>query len=395
MNQFTFFEQEINKLKKAGIYKKIALLNSEQCAIAKINGQKVINLSSNNYLGFASDPGIKNAAISAVKKFGVGTGSVRNIIGDMTIHRQLEKIIAKFKKTESCVLLQSGFIANVGLLNAVLTEKDAVFSDELNHASIIDGIRLTKAQKFIYPHANIEMLEKLLKDSLKQNFKKRVIITDGVFSMNGDIAPLKEIAAIAKKYNAITIVDDAHATGVLGKNGEGTIAHLNLEKNWDVQVGTLSKAIATLGGFIAAKKSLVLFLEQKARPYLFSTSLPPAVVGATIKAFEILRGKKGANLIKKLWDNTNYFKEKLKEIGFDTGISQTPITPIMIRDDKKTALFSKKMFELGVFVQGFWHPVVPAGQARIRTIVTAKHTKKDLDSALEKLKYVGKKLKII
>lgn len=395
MNKFSFFEQEIKKLKAAGIYKNIALLEGEQNAIAKINGKKVINLSSNNYLGFASDNKIKNAAISAVKKFGVGTGSVRNIIGDSPMHRKLEGLIAKFKKTESCVLLQSGFIANIGLLNAILTEKDAVFSDELNHASIIDGIRLTKAQKFIYPHSNIEALEKLLKDSLKQNFEKRVIITDGVFSMNGDIAPLKEITALAKKYNAITIVDDAHATGVLGKNGEGTVAYFGLEKNWDIQVGTLSKAIATLGGFIAAKKPLALFLEQKARPYLFSTSLPPAVIGATIKAFEILRQKKGEALIKKLWNNTNYFKKKLKEIGFDTGISQTPITPIMIRDDKKTALFSKKMFELGVFVQGFWHPVVPQGQARIRTIVTAKHTKKDLDIALEIFKFAGKKLKII
>lgn len=395
MDKFSFFESEITRLKNIGIYKKIALLQSQQSSIAKINGKQVINLSSNNYLGLASDKQMKSAATAALKKYGVGTGSVRNIIGDTPLHRQLEKIIARFKHTEKAILLQSGFITNVGLLNAILTEKDAVFSDELNHASIIDGIRLTKAQRFIYPHVNMEALEKLLKESLKQNFEKRVIITDGVFSMNGDLAPLKEIAALAKKYNAITIVDDAHATGVLGKNGEGSVVYWGVQKEWDIQVGTLSKAIATLGGFVAANKALCLFLEQKARPYLFSTSLPPAVIGATIKAFEILRTKKGARLIKKLWDNTRYFKENLKKIGFNIGSSQTPITPIIIQDDKKTALFAKKMFKLGVFVQGFWYPVVPVGQARIRTIVSATHQKKDLDLALEKFKFLGKKLKII
>ncbi len=395
MDKFLFFKKEIERLKSAGIYKNIFLLESKQDAVAKINGKKVINLSSNNYLGLAGNYLMQKSAISALKKFGTGTGSVRNIIGDMTLHRYLEKIIAKFKKTEKCVLLQSGFMANIGLLNAILTEKDAVFSDELNHASIIDGIRLTKAQRFIYPHCDLEALENFLKKSIKQKFEKRIIITDGVFSMNGDIAPLREIAALSKKYDAITIVDDAHATGVLGQNGEGSVAYFGIEKDWDIQVGTLSKAIGVLGGFVATKKSLALFLEQKARPYLFSTSLPPAVVGASIKAFEILKSPKGKNLLKKLWQNTFYFKEKLKEMGFDTGVSQTPITPIMTYDDKKTAVFSKKMFSLGVFVQGFWYPVVPQGKARLRTIVTAKHTKEDLDDALEKFKYVGKKLKII
>jgi glycine C-acetyltransferase len=395
MADYSFFESEIKRLKKAGIYKKIALLENEQGAKVKINNKVVINLSSNNYLGLISSKSIKQAAINYLKKFGTGTGSVRNIVGDTPIHRKLEKIIASFKKTEKAVLFQSGFMANVGLLNAILTENDAVFSDELNHASIIDGIRLSKAQKFIYPHANIEILEDLLKKSLKQNFQKRVIITDGVFSMNGDIAPLKEISMLAKKYNALTICDDAHATGVLGKNGEGSIKFFNIEKDWDIQVGTLSKAIGALGGFVAGKKSLGLFLEQKARPYLFSTSLPPAVVGAAIKAFQILKSKKGALLIKKLWDNTNYFKDNLKKVGFNIGASQTPITPIIIGDEKKTALFAKKAFDLKIFVQGFWYPVVPQGQARIRTIVTAKHTKKDLDEALEKLKFIGSKLKII
>jgi len=395
MADYSFFESEIKRLKKAGIYKKIALLENEQGAKVKINNKVVINLSSNNYLGLISSKSIKQAAINYLKKFGAGTGSVRNIVGDTPIHRKLEKIIASFKKTEKAVLFQSGFMANVGLLNAILTENDAVFSDELNHASIIDGIRLSKAQKFIYPHANIEILEDLLKKSLKQNFQKRVIITDGVFSMNGDIAPLKEISMLAKKYNALTICDDAHATGVLGKNGEGSIKFFNIEKDWDIQVATLSKAIGALGGFVAGKKSLGLFLEQKARPYLFSTSLPPAVVGAAIKAFQILKSKKGALLIKKLWDNTNYFKDNLKKVGFNIGASQTPITPIIIGDEKKTALFAKKAFDLKIFVQGFWYPVVPQGQARIRTIVTAKHTKKDLDEALEKLKFIGSKLKII
>jgi glycine C-acetyltransferase len=395
MADYSFFESEIKRLKKAGIYKKIALLENEQGAKVKINNKVVINLSSNNYLGLISSKSIKQVAINYLKKFGAGTGSVRNIVGDTPIHRKLEKIIASFKKTEKAVLFQSGFMANVGLLNAILTENDAVFSDELNHASIIDGIRLSKAQKFIYPHANIEILEDLLKKSLKQNFQKRVIITDGVFSMNGDIAPLKEISMLAKKYNALTICDDAHATGVLGKNGEGSIKFFNIEKDWDIQVGTLSKAIGALGGFVAGRKSLGLFLEQKARPYLFSTSLPPAVVGAAIKAFQILKSKKGALLIKKLWDNTNYFKDNLKKVGFNIGASQTPITPIIIGDEKKTALFAKKAFDLKIFVQGFWYPVVPQGQARIRTIVTAKHTKKDLDEALEKLKFIGSKLKII
>jgi glycine C-acetyltransferase len=365
-----------------------------QGPVCNIDGKKVINLSSNNYLGLTNHPKMVKAAIEATKKYGVGAGAVRTIIGTLKIHEELEKKIAKFKGVESALVFQSGFCANQGVIGTLLGEGDLAISDELNHASIIDGLRLTKATRFIYKHLDMADLEEKLKEGVKQGFKKIMIITDGVFSMDGDIAPLDKIYELAQKYNAITMVDDAHGSGVMG-DGKGTVHHFGLNKVWDIQMGTLSKAIGCMGGYVATRKEIRILMEHRARPFLFSTSHPPSVAASCIAAIDILSSQEGKRLVKKLWDNAKYFKEGLKNLGFDIGNSQTPITPVIVGEGALAMKLSDELYKEGVFAQGIAYPTVPRDKARVRTIVTAVHTKKDLDIALDKFEKVGKKLGII
>lgn len=393
-DRFQFVKDAIKGLQEQGVFRKLKVIMDRQGPVCNIDGKKVINLSSNNYLGLTNHPRMVKAAIEATKKYGVGAGAVRTIIGTLKIHEELEKKIAKFKGVESALVFQSGFCANQGVIGTLLGEGDLAISDELNHASIIDGLRLTKATRFIYKHLDMADLEEKLKEGVKQGFKKIMIITDGVFSMDGDIAPLDKIYELAQKYNAITMVDDAHGSGVMG-DGKGTVHHFGLNKVWDIQMGTLSKAIGCMGGYVATRKEIRILMEHRARPFLFSTSHPPSVAASCIAAIDILSSQEGKRLVKKLWDNAKYFKEGLKNLGFDIGNSQTPITPVIVGEGALAMKLSDELYKEGVFAQGIAYPTVPRDKARVRTIVTAVHTKKDLDIALDKFEKVGKKLGII
>ncbi|MED1741898.1 glycine C-acetyltransferase [Bacillus swezeyi] len=379
MKEFTFLASELETMKENGTFQELPIIESLQGSTVKMKGKDIIQLSSNNYLGLTSHPRLQKAARDAVEQYGAGTGSVRTIAGTFTMHAELEKKLASFKKTEAALVFQSGFTANQGILSSILTKDDIVISDELNHASIIDGIRLTKAGRKVYEHANMEDLEKILKKSM--NYRTRLIVTDGVFSMDGDIAPLPDIVRLAEQYDAFVMVDDAHASGVLGENGRGTVHHFGLDGKVHIQVGTLSKAIGVLGGYAAGSKVLIDYLKHKGRPFLFSTSHPPAVTAACIEALNVLMEE--PSFIKKLWDNSAYFKKGLENIGLPLIKSETPITPILIGDEAETCRFSHMLFELGVFAQAIVFPTVPKGRARIRTMMTAQHTKEELDKALE------------
>ena len=393
-----FLQKELDDLKAQGLYQPLRTLGSEQMATCIVNGKKVVNLSSNNYLGLANHPKMKKAMIEATEKWGAGTASVRPIIGTMEIHTQLEKKLAEFKHMEASLVFVAGIAANRGVIQALLSskvkgedEKFVVISDELNHASIIDGVRLTKAQRKVYKHKDMSELEKVLKEA--QGAPRIMIITDGVFSMDGDIAPLPDIAKLAKQYGAFTMVDDAHGEGVLGKNGRGTVDHFGLQGKWDIDMGTLSKAMGSLGGYIAGSQNLRDYLIQTARPFLFTTAHPPGVAAACLAAMEIVQEEPWRH--EKLWSNSKLFKTGLQEMGFNTGRSETPITPIIIGDEVKTEQFSLKLFEEGVFGLRIVFPMVAKGAARIRTIVTAAHTEEELRFALDKIKKVGKELRII
>ncbi len=387
-----FLVEELNSLKQAGLYRPLKELQSPQRPRSLIDGREVINLSSNNYLGLADDPRLKQAMIEATEAYGAGSGAVRTIIGTMTIHNRLEEKLAEFKHVEAAVVFQSGFTCNSGVIPVLVGEGDAVISDELNHASIIDGCRLSKAKIHRFRHADMDDLERVLKETDGQ-YRRRLIITDGVFSMDGDIAPLPDIVELAEKYGCMTYVDDAHSSGVLGKNGRGSVNHFGLDGRVTVQVGTLSKAVGVLGGYVAGPRALIELLWHKGRPFLFSTSHPPGVAAACLKAIEIMESE--PELIDRLWENTRYFKKGLTDLGLDTGRSETPITPVIVGDEVKAMQLSDRLLEEGVFAQGIAYPTVPRGKARVRTIVTAAHTKEDLDEALAAFAKVGRELGLI
>lgn len=387
-----FLVEELNSLKQAGLYRPLKELQSPQRPRSVIDGREVINLSSNNYLGLADDPRLKQAMIEATEAYGAGSGAVRTIIGTMTIHNQLEEKLAEFKHVEAAVVFQSGFTCNSGVIPVLVGEGDAVISDELNHASIIDGCRLSKAKIHRYRHADMDDLARVLKETDGQ-YRRRLIITDGVFSMDGDIAPLPDIVELAEKHGCMTYVDDAHSSGVLGKNGRGSVNHFGLDGRVTVQVGTLSKAVGVLGGYVAGPRALIELLWHKGRPFLFSTSHPPGVAAACLKAIEIMEQE--PERIERLWENTRYFKQRLNDLGFDTGKSETPITPVIAGDEVKAMRLSDRLLEEGVFAQGIAYPTVPRGKARVRTIVTAAHTKEDLNEALAAFEKVGRELGLI
>jgi glycine C-acetyltransferase len=390
-NPLGFLDDAMAQLRADGLYRSLRILDGEQKAEARFDHKDVINLSSNNYLGLTTHPKLREAALDAVRKLGVGSGSVRTIAGTMDLHMELERRIAVFKKTEAAVVFQSGFAANAGTVSAVLGKDDLIISDELNHASIIDGARLSRATIKVFPHRDVKALEKLLEETTA--FPRRLVITDGVFSMDGDVAPMREIATLARAHGAIMMVDDAHASGVLGKAGRGTVDHFDLHGQVDIQVGTLSKAIGVLGGYVAGSKTLIEYLYHRARPFLFSTSHPPAVAAACLAAFDVLEQE--PERIERLWSNTKRFKEGLARLGFDTGISETPITPIIVGEADLAMRFSDQLFARGLFAQGIGFPTVAKGRARLRTIVTATHTEAELDRALAILEDVGRKLGII
>ena len=395
MATLDFLKEEIDTLKKEERFIEPAILQSEQGPVCQINGKEVVNLTSNNYLCLASHPKVKEAAIEATKKYGIGTAAVRTIIGTTSLHEILEKRLAEFKGTEDSIVIQSGFTSNVAVCQSLMTSpQDVLISDELNHASIIDGARLSKAKRKIYRHSDMAHLKEILEtDEDVKNARRKMLVTDGVFSMDGDIANLPEIVELCKKHNVITMVDDAHASGVIGPQGRGTVAYYNLKGQVDIQIGTLSKAFATIGGYAAGSAELKQYLQSVARPFLFSSSHPPAVIASCIAGLDVIYNE--PERLKRLWDNTTFFKEELKKAGFDTGKSQTPITPVMVGDEKKAKELSKMLFEEGVFALAIVFPTVPKGKARIRTIVTSDHTQENLQKAVSAFVKCGKKLGII
>src|SRR5437762_1537520 len=396
-NPLSYLTDQLNDLKAKGTHFRLRVLEDEQASICTFDGKKVINLASNNYLGLTTHPKLREAALEATRKYGVGSGAVRTIAGTMKIHMELEEKIARFKNVEACVVFQSGFAANAGTVSAVLGKEDFIISDQLNHASIIDGARLSRAKILVFDHKNIAQAEERLA-SVKDQPGKKLLISDGVFSMDGDIGPLPALCDLAEKYGAIMMVDDAHASGVLGRNGRGTIDHFKLHGRVDIQVGTLSKAIGALGGYVCGTRDLIDFLYHRARPFLFSTSHPPSVAATCIAAFEFLKSE--PERLEKLWDNSRYFKKELGNLGFNIGgrntpASETPITPVIVGDGTLAMQFSRELFNEGVMATGIAFPTVPEGKARIRTIMTATHTQEELQQALGTLRSVGKRMAIL
>jgi len=387
-----FIDARINQLKEDGVYRKLPVNEGPCDNLITLNNKRVINLSSNNYLGLANHPRVKDAAKKAVDEYGAGAGSVRTIVGNQDLLEKLEALLAEFKEEEAVMLFQSGLNCNIGTIQAIADKGDLIISDALNHASIIDGVRLSKADKAVYKHNDMDDLKRILEEK-RSEYNNVLIITDAVFSMDGDLAPLDDIVSIAKSYNALTYVDDAHGSGVLGKSGRGTIDHFGLHGEVDFIVGTLSKAIGVVGGYVATKHNVKEWLLHRARPLLFSTALPPAATAATIESVKMLMESESHT--KKLWDNAKYFKQGLKDLGFDIGHSQTPITPVMIGEASKTMEFSKALLEEGVFVSGIVFPTVPKGTGRCRAMISASHTKENLDEAIEAFEKVGKSLGVI
>ncbi|MCM3567742.1 glycine C-acetyltransferase [Neobacillus mesonae] len=388
-----FLTENLENLKGKGLYNVIDPLESPNGPVITINGHSLINLSSNNYLGLATDDRLKKAAADALQKFGVGAGAVRTINGTLKLHVELEEKLAEFKHTEAAIAYQSGFNCNMAAISAVMDQNDAILSDELNHASIIDGCRLSKAKIIRYHHSDMKDLRAKAKEAKESGkYNKIMIITDGVFSMDGDIALLPEIVKIAEEFDLITYVDDAHGSGVLG-DGAGTVKHFGLSDKIDFQIGTLSKAIGVVGGYVAGKKNLIDWLKVRSRPFLFSTSLTPADVAASIRAIEILL--ESTELNQKLWDNGRYLKKGLKELGFNIGNSETPITPCIIGEETKSQRFSKRLIEEGVYAKAIVFPTVPKGTGRVRNMPTAAHTKDMLDQAISIYEKVGREMGII
>lgn len=389
-----FLETNLNELEEKGLLTTIDVLEDHgNGPIIKIDGKNLINFASNNYLGFATREELIEADIAATKKYGVGAGAVRTINGTLDIHRELEAKIAEFKGTEDAIAFQSGFNGNMGGIPAVMKKGDAILSDELNHASIIDGCRLSGAKIIRVAHQDMEDLEQKAKEATESGeYNKIMYITDGVFSMDGDVAKIDEIVEIAEKYNLITYVDDAHGTGVMGK-GAGTVKEFGLQDKIDMQLGTLSKGVGVVGGYIAGSAKLIKWLKSQARPFLFSTSLTPGSAGAIIKAIDLMQNN--PELVQKVWDNANYFKEELQRIGYDIGVSETPITPVIVGDEKLAQEFSQKLMEKGVYAKPIVYPTVPLGTGRIRNMPNASHTKEMIDDAIKIYEEVGKELSII
>ncbi|HEX3472106.1 MAG TPA: glycine C-acetyltransferase [Silvibacterium sp.] len=395
--QLQHLTAQLNELKAKGTYFRLRILDDMQAPFCHYDGKQVINLASNNYLGLTAHPKLREAAIQATKDYGVGSGAVRTIAGTMKIHMELEEKIARFKNVEACVVFQSGFAANAGTVSSILGKEDFILSDELNHASIIDGARLSRAKIKVFRHKDVAHAEELLQEVANEPGRK-LLITDGVFSMDGDIGPVDKLCDLAEKYGAIMMVDDAHASGVLGRNGRGSVDHFGCHGRVDVQVGTLSKAIGALGGYVCGSRDLIDFLYHRARPFLFSTSHPPSVTATCIAAFDLLEEE--PERIERLWENTRYFKAELGRLGFDIGgvttpASETPITPIIVGDGRRTMDFSKALFDAGVMATGIAFPTVPEGKARIRTIMTSEHTRAQIDQALEILDTTARKLGVL
>jgi glycine C-acetyltransferase len=386
-----YLADELDSLRQQGLYRQLRVLDGEQKAHASFDHRSVVNLSSNNYLGLTTHPALRERALDATRAFGVGSGSVRPIAGTMSLHMELERKLAEFKQTEATVVFQSGFAANAGTVSAILGKDDFIVSDELNHASIIDGARLSRATIKVFPHRDAGAARAIVA-SLPRD-RRTVIITDGVFSMDGDIGALPELCDVADEFGCIMMVDDAHASGVFGRNGRGTVDHFGLHGRVDVQVGTLSKAIGVLGGYVAGSKALIEFLYHRARPFLFSTSHPPAVPAACLAAIHVLETE--PQLIERLWDNTRFFKGGLQALGFNTGVSESPITPVIVGDATRAVRLSDELFQAGVFAQAIGFPTVARDKARVRTIVTATHTPDDLQFALDCFGRVGRALGVI
>src|SRR5476651_2881940 len=386
-----YLSTELDALKQQGLYRRLRILEDEQKAHTTVDHTSVVNLSSNNYLGLTTHPKLRAAALKAIDDYGVGTGSVRTIAGTMDIHMELERKLAIFKKTEAVVVFQSGFAANAGTVAAVLSKEDVVISDELNHASIIDGARLSRATIKVFPHKDVAAARKILQDLPAG--QRKLLITDGVFSMDGDLGALPDLCALAEEYGCIMMVDDAHASGVFGANGRGTVDHFGMHGRVDIQVGTLSKAMGALGGYVAGSHALIEFLYHRARPFLFYTSHPPAVAAACIAAVDVLEQE--PQLIEQLWENTRFFKAGLKALGFNTGLSESPITPVIAGEGALAMKLSDRLFQEGVFAQGIAFPTVARDKARVRTIVTATHTRDELQFALDVFAKVGRELGLI
>src|SRR3954454_15263496 len=391
-NPLGYLSEQLESWRQAGSYFRLRELQSPCEPISNFDGREVINLASNNYLGLANDPRLVEASIAAARKYGAGSGAVRTISGTMSLHLELERRIAAFKNVEACVVLQSGFAANAGTVSAILTPEDHIISDELNHASIIDGCRLSKAKIHVFPHKDVAAAERILGE-LDNVPGRKLLISDGVFWMDGDTDALPGLSEAAGKHGAIMMVDDAHSSGVLGRNGRGTIDHFGLHGRVQVQVGTLSKAIGVLGGYVCGSRDLIEFLYHRARPFLFSTSHPPAVAAACLAAFDVLEQE--PERIEQLWENTRYFKQGLQSAGFNTGISETPITPMITGDAALAHELSRELFAEGVLATGIGFPTVAKGKARVRTIVASTHTKAELDQALEVFQRVGKRLGLV
>jgi glycine C-acetyltransferase len=391
-NPLSYLGDELAQWRVEGTYQRLRVLETESAPEARFDGKDVINLASNNYLGLTTHPKLREAALEAVRKYGVGSGAVRTISGTMSLHMQLEERIATFKNVEACVVFQSGFAANAGTVSAILGPEDHIISDELNHASIIDGCRLSRAKIHVFPHKDTAAADRVLAE-LDGATGRKLLITDGVFSMDGDIGPLPALCDAAEKHSAIMMVDDAHSSGVLGRAGRGSIDHFGVHGRVHIQVGTLSKAIGVLGGYVCGSRDLIEFLYHRARPFLFSTSHPPAVAAACLAAFDVLEQE--PERMTQLWENTKYFKAGLASAGFNTGISETPITPVIVGEAKLAHEFSRALFDEGVLATGIGFPTVAKGRARVRTIVTATHTRTELDRALQVFGKVGKKLGIV
>jgi glycine C-acetyltransferase len=382
--------ERLDDLKQQGVFHVPPVLQGPQGPHVTIEGKELINLASNNYLGLATHPRLIEMAVKATRELGVGAGAVRTIAGTLSIHLALEEKLAAFKRTEAVLVFQSGFTTNMGVIEPIFESGDLIISDQLNHASIIDGIRLTRADKKVYAHSDMRELEEILKSS--QRYRLKLIVTDGVFSMDGDIARLPEIVELAEKYGAVVMIDDAHASGVLGDHGRGSVDHFGLHGRVDIQVGTLSKAVGVLGGYIAGSRKLIDYIIHRGRPFLFSTAQPPGVVAANMEAIDVMLEE---NLQERLWENAGYFKNGLRQLGFNTGHSETPITPVIVGEGARAMAFSRELFGQGVFCTGIAFPTVAKDKARVRTIVMATHTRQDLNMALETFARAGKTLDLI
>jgi glycine C-acetyltransferase len=394
MNKLQFILDERVRLENEGLFVHVRTIESPQGAWLQVDGKKVLNLCSNNYLGLANHPRLKEAAQNAIERFGVGPSAVRSIAGTMSLHTELEEKLAHFKHVEATLSFQSGFNSNIATIPALVGKDDLIFSDELNHASIIDGCRLSVASIIRFDHCNPASLEQKLKENVSFGSGKRaLIITDGVFSMDGDVAPLPPLVELAEKYRAMIMVDDAHGEGVLGRGGRGAVDHFSMHGRVDVEIGTLSKAFGVVGGFVAGKKIIIEHLRQKARPFLFSSALTPADVAACIAAVDIL--KSSDELVQKLWSNTRYFKTRMQAAGFNTGASETPITPVLLGEAKVAQEFSRQLFDHGVFAMAIGFPTVPMGKARIRAMISAAHSETDLDFGIDKFITIGKQINVI